>query len=275
MLDTRDEGAVRVLSLNRPEALNAFNGALFDALVEGLLTARDDDSVSVVVITGAGRAFTAGADLSEMGQKTAPPKHGFAGMVDTLIDYTKPVIAAINGAAIGVGGTICGPVDIVLMAESAKMRCPFAALGINPEAGSSITFPEMMGPQRAAWFLYSADTLSAQDCLHAGMALEVLPDDDFLDHVLERAGRLAAQAPNSLRETRALPDGAAQGGPAGRRAAAANEASRPHREQSGEPGGDRRLHGEAPAGLHRLRPRPSLRRLAGPERLEPRPAQWR
>ena len=204
MLDTRNEGAVRVLTLNRPEALNAFNGALFDALVEGLLDARDDDSVSVVVITGAGRAFTAGADLSEMGQKTAPPKHGFAGMVDTLIDYTKPVIVAVNGAAIGVGGTICGLVDIVLMADSAKMRCPFAALGINPEAGSSITFPEMMGPQRAAWFLYSADTLSAQDCLHAGMALEVLPDDGFLDHVLERAGRLAAQAPNSLRETRAL-----------------------------------------------------------------------
>ncbi|PWG73674.1 crotonase, partial [Enterococcus hirae] len=79
-----------------------------------------------------------------------PPKHGFAGLVDTLIDYNKPVIAAVNGAAIGVGGTLCGLVDIVFMAESAKMRCPFAALGINPEAGSSLTFPEMMGPQRAA-----------------------------------------------------------------------------------------------------------------------------
>jgi enoyl-CoA hydratase/carnithine racemase len=204
MLETRDEGAVRVLTLAREDALNAFNGALFDALVEGLQAAQADDGVSVVVITGKGRAFTAGADLSEMGQRTDPPKHGFAGLVDTLIDYTKPVIAAVNGAAIGVGGTLCGLVDIVFMAESAKMRCPFAALGINPEAGSSLTFPEMMGPQRAAWFLYSADTMSAQDCLHAGMALEVFGDDGFLDRVLERAGTLAAQAPNSLRETKEL-----------------------------------------------------------------------
>jgi enoyl-CoA hydratase/carnithine racemase len=204
MLETRDEGAVRVLTLAREDALNAFNGALFDALVEGLQAAQADDGVSVVVITGKGRAFTAGADLSEMGQRTDPPKHGFAGLVDTLIDYTKPVIAAVNGAAIGVGGTLCGLVDIVFMAESAKMRCPFAALGINPEAGSSLTFPEMMGPQRAAWFLYSADTMSAQDCLHAGMALEVFGDDGFLGRVLERAGTLAAQAPNSLRETKEL-----------------------------------------------------------------------
>lgn len=204
MLEIRNEGAVRVLALDRTDALNAFNGALFDALTEGLLAAQEDDSVSVVVITGNGRTFTAGADLNEMGSSAPKPRHGFGGMVDVLIDYTKPVIAGVNGAAIGVGGTICGLVDIVLMADSARMRCPFAALGINPEAGSSVTFPAMMGPQRAAWFLYSADTLSAQDALHAGIALEVLPDDEFMAHVLERAGRLAAQAPNSLRETKEL-----------------------------------------------------------------------
>ena len=204
MLEITDDGAVRVLALDRQEVLNAFNGPLFDALTEGLIAARDDDAVSVVVITGKGRAFTAGADLSEMGQKVERPKHGFAGMVDVLIDYTKPVIVAVNGTAVGVGGTILGLVDIVFMAESAKVRCPFAALGINPEAGSSLTFPAMMGPQKAAWFLYSAETLTAQDCLHAGMALEVLPDDQFIDHVLERARTLASKAPNSLRETKEL-----------------------------------------------------------------------
>jgi enoyl-CoA hydratase/carnithine racemase len=204
MLEITDDGAVRVLALDRPDVLNAFNGGLFDALVEGLLAAQDDDAVAVVVITGKGRAFTAGADLTEMGRRVEPPKHGFAGMVDLLLDYTKPVICAVNGTAVGVGGTILGLVDVVFMAESAKVRCPFAALGINPEAGSSITFPAMMGPQKAAWFLYSAETLSAQDCLHAGMALEVLPDDRFLEHVLDRARILAARAPNSLRETKEL-----------------------------------------------------------------------
>ncbi|MCC5871068.1 MAG: enoyl-CoA hydratase/isomerase family protein [Gammaproteobacteria bacterium] len=204
MLEIRDEGAVRVLTLAREKALNAFNGALFDALVEGLLEAQADDNVAVVVITGKGRAFTAGADLTEMGQKTAPPKHGFAGAVDLLIDYQKPVIAAVNGLAIGVGGTICGLVDIVYVAESARMRCPFTALGINPEAGSSLTFPQMMGPQRAAWFLYAADTLNARDCVEQGMALEVLGDEGFIDQVLERAATLAAQAPQALRETKEL-----------------------------------------------------------------------
>ena len=204
MLETSDHGPIRVLSLNRPEVLNAFNGPLFDALTEGLIAAAADDSVTVVVITGSGRAFTAGADLTEMGQRTEPPKHGFAGMVDLLIDYEKPVVVAVNGAAVGVGGTICGLVDMVFAAEGAKIRCPFAALGINPEAGSSMTFPALMGPQRAAWFLYSAEPMSAKAAMDAGLVLDVLPDEGFLDAVIDRVTTIAKQAPNSLRETKAL-----------------------------------------------------------------------
>jgi enoyl-CoA hydratase/carnithine racemase len=204
MIEITDDGAVRVLALNRPEVLNAFSGGLFDALVESLLEADADDSVSVVVITGAGRAFTAGADLSEMGQRAAPPKHGFAGLCETLIAYGKPVIVAANGASVGVGGTIMGLVDVVYVADSAKVRCPFAALGINPEAGSSLTFPALMGAQKAAWFLYSAEVLDAGACVEAGLALEQLPDEGFMDHVLQRARTLASKAPNSLRETKEL-----------------------------------------------------------------------
>ena len=192
MIETTDHGAIRVLALNREPQLNAFNGGLFDALVEGLQAAAEDGTVSVVVLTGKGRAFTAGADLTEMGQKTTPPKHGFPGLLECLIDYPKPIIAAVNGVAVGVGGTICGLVDMVFMAESAKMRCPFAALGINPEAASS------------AWFLYSAETLSAQEAKATGIALDVFPDEGFLETVLAKAEVLARQAPNSLQETKAL-----------------------------------------------------------------------
>jgi len=156
------------------------------------------------VLTGKGRAFTAGADLTEMGQKGTPPKHGFPGLLECLIDYPKPIIAAINGVAVGVGGTICGLVDIVFMAESAKMRCPFASLGINPEAASSLAFQQIMGPQRAAWFLYSAETLSAQEAKATGIALDVFPDEGFVETVLAKAEILARQAPNSLQETKAL-----------------------------------------------------------------------
>ena len=204
MVETTDHGAIRVLTLNREAQLNAFNGGLFDALVEGLQAAAEDGTVSVVVLTGKGRAFTAGADLTEMGQKTTPPKHGFPGLLECLIDYPKPIIAAVNGVAVGVGGTICGLVDMVFMAESAKMRCPFAALGINPEAASSLTFQQIMGPQRAAWFLYSAETLSAEDAKATGIALDVFPDEGFLETVLAKAKVLARQAPNSLQETKAL-----------------------------------------------------------------------
>ena len=122
MIEITDDGAVRVLALNRPEVLNAFNGGLFDALVESLLDADADESGSVVVITGAGRAFTAGADLSEMGKRAAQPKHGFAGLCETLIAYGKPVIVAANGASVGVGGTIMGLVDVVYVADSKRGR---------------------------------------------------------------------------------------------------------------------------------------------------------
>lgn len=205
MLEITDHDAVRVLALDRQESLNAFNGQLFDALVDGLIEARDEPSVRCVVITGKGRAFTAGADLSEMDRGSDyRPRHGFDGMVQTLLDYPKPVAAAVNGVGVGVGGTICGLVDFVFVAESARLRCPFAALGINPEAGSSYMFPVLMGWQKASWFLMSADYLSADDCVDSGLALKKLPDDGFLEAVVGELARVARNAPSSLRETKML-----------------------------------------------------------------------
>lgn len=205
MLETTDHGAVRVLALDRQDRMNAFNGPLFDALVDGLHQARDDASVRAVVITGKGRAFTAGADLSEMGQRTGyEPRHGFPGLVDTLLEYPKPVAAAVNGVGVGVGGTLCGLVDFVFVAESAGLRCPFAALGINPEAGSSYLFPLLMGWQRAHWFLLSAEYLDADQCVEAGLALRKFPDQAFLADVVGEMEKVARNAPSSLKETKAL-----------------------------------------------------------------------
>jgi enoyl-CoA hydratase/carnithine racemase len=205
VVEIEQHGAVRLLTLNRPDKLNAFNAQLYDDLTEALLDAGNDDAATVVVLTGAGRAFSAGADLSEMGRRAATtPKHGFAGLVDTLIDYSKPVVAAVNGPAIGIGATLCGLVDLVFMAEGATLRCPFAALGLNPEAGSSLTFPERMGPQQAAWLLYSAESMNAADCVASGFALRAFPNESFLSEVLTHATTIARQAPNTLRETKQL-----------------------------------------------------------------------
>jgi enoyl-CoA hydratase/carnithine racemase len=149
MISVSDNGAVRSLLLDRPEALNAFNSRMFDELTDALLLAADDDSVKVVVITGAGRAFSAGLDLSSVNAEAPAPKHGFPGLYEALLEFPKPILLAINGLGIGVGCTICGLVDMVFMAKSARLRCPFSALGLTAEAGSTITFPALLGHQAA------------------------------------------------------------------------------------------------------------------------------
>jgi len=198
------ENFVQLLTLNRPKALNAFNDALFDALAEALLAAADDDLVRVVVLTGNGRAFSAGADLSEMGQVREEPVHGFLGLFDILIDFPKPLIVAVNGLGVGIGATICGLADMTFMAESARLRCPFSALGLTAEAASTYTLPQIMGRQRASWFLLSAEWMSATECWEAGLALEVLTDDKLIPRAMEKARKLAALPLVSLMQTKSL-----------------------------------------------------------------------
>jgi enoyl-CoA hydratase/carnithine racemase len=160
MLHTEDSERVRVLTLYRPEALNAFNEELYDALTDALLAALADPAVAVVVLTGAGRAFCAGTDLLEMAQRATDPdfvpgRHGFIGLIDTLIAFDKPLLLAINGLGLGIGATMIGLSDLVFMSSTARLRCPFTDLAVAPEAASSYTFPTLLGRQRAAWALLS------------------------------------------------------------------------------------------------------------------------
>lgn len=185
---------VLLVTLNRPQQLNAFNGELFDALAQAFIDAAGDDGVRVLLLTGAGRAFTAGADLAEMGRPGKPPKHGFGGLCRAIVDFPKPFVLAVNGLGTGLGATICGLSDATYMAASARLRCPFSTLGLTAEAGSTFTFPLLMGRQRAAWFLMASEWLSAEDCLRAGLALEVVPDDVLLAHARSKAEQLAALA---------------------------------------------------------------------------------
>ena len=204
MLQTHNEGMVRVLTLDRPEALNAFNGALFDELTEGLLAAADDASVRVAIMTGTGRAFSAGLDLSEVGKETEPPVHGSAGLFEALIDFPKPLMLAINGLGVGFGATICGLADMAFMAQSARLRTPFTSLGLTGEAGSTTTFPNLLGHQAASWMLYSSAWLDAEACKSAGLVLDVFPDDRLAEEVMGRAQTIAAQPLSALLHTKAL-----------------------------------------------------------------------
>ena len=102
-----DDGGVRTLELNRPDALNAFSGLLMDELTDAFIDARVTTTVKAVILTGAGRAFSAGADLQEMGRNSYRPRHGFAGLLDAILDFPKPFLLAVNGLGVGVGATIC------------------------------------------------------------------------------------------------------------------------------------------------------------------------
>src|SRR6478609_8323150 len=136
MLQIDDRNRVRTITLDRPEALNAFNEALYDATTEALRGA------AVVLLTGNGRAFSAGTDLLEMHARATDPEfvpgtHGFLGLLDALVDFPKPLICAVNGLGLGIGATILGYADLAFMSTTARLKCPFTSLGVAPEAASS------------------------------------------------------------------------------------------------------------------------------------------
>ena len=203
-LNVRDEDGIRVVEMDRPKALNAFSTQLMDELAEVFLEATSDDDVRVLLLTGAGRAFSAGADLTEMGQAQRTPKHGFGGLLDAIIDFPKPFMVAVNGVGAGIGATICGLADMTFIAEGARLRCPFSALGLTAEAASTYMFPKLMGRQRASWFLLSAEWMSAEQCVESGLALELCSADALIPRALEQGSKLAKLPLASLMTTKAL-----------------------------------------------------------------------
>jgi enoyl-CoA hydratase/carnithine racemase len=200
---TTTQDRVRTLTLNRPEALNAFNEALYDATTEALNTAAGDPEVAVAVITGAGRAFCAGQDLTEMQARITDPgftpgRHGFPGLIDALAGFPKPLICAVNGVGVGLGTTILGYADLVFMSAAARLKCPFTDLGVAPEAASSYLLPQLVGRQNAAWMLMSSQWVDADEALRMGLAWRVCEPGDLLPEASRHAEILAAKPMSSL-----------------------------------------------------------------------------
>lgn len=203
MLTITDSERVRLLTLDRPDALNAFNEALYDAVSQALVDAGSDDSVAVVVITGSGRAFSAGQDLLEMGERISNPEfvegiYGFPGLIDQLAAFPKPLLLAINGLGLGIGATIIGFAELVFMSTDARLKCPFTSLGVAPEAASSLLFPKLLGHQNAAWVLLSAEWISAEEAERLGLVWKVTEPEELLDVTMAHAKKLAAMPISSL-----------------------------------------------------------------------------
>lgn len=205
VLKTEDVGRVRVLTFDRPDALNAFNNELFAAIRDGLVAAEEDDGVAVVVLTGKGRGFCAGQDLTEMLSPAADgQKHQFPSMLERLSAFTKPLIAAVNGMGVGIGMTMLAHCDMVMMSTEAKLRTPFPQLGLAPEAGSHVTFPERIGWQNAAYVLLSGRWFNAEECAEMGLAWAVFPPDQLLAGTMAVATEIAANPIPSLVATKRL-----------------------------------------------------------------------
>ena len=201
VLEITDVDRIRTITLNRPDALNAFNEALYDATTDALINAAADNSVAVVVITGTGRSFSAGTDVVEMAMRNTggveSGRHGFPGL-----DFPKPLICAVNGMALGIGATMLALSDLVFMSSEARVRCPFTALAVAPEAASSYTFPALIGRHNATWALMSSEWLSAQECLEMGITWKVCEPDALMEETMKHARVLASKSISSLVESK-------------------------------------------------------------------------
>lgn len=207
ILLSEDRDRVRTLTLNRPDALNSFDDALYSALSAALGEAAEDPGVAVVLLTGAGRAFSAGQDLTEMaslagagpGEGIFGEDYGFVKLVRALEAFDKPLVLAINGLGVGIGLTIIGYADLVLMSTKARLKTPFTSLGVAPEASSSYLLPQLVGRQNAAWILLSSEWVGAQEALEMGLVWRLAEPEDLLEEAHARAATLARLPISSLR----------------------------------------------------------------------------
>ena len=193
---------IATITLHRPDKMNAFTGRMMHEIMSALDSTDADDNVKVVIFTGAGRAYCAGADLSSGGEtfakggsdvqtKQGVPRDG-GGLVSLRIfNSLKPVIGAINGAAVGVGVTMTLPMDIRLASESAKFGFVFAKRGIIPEACSSYFLPRLVGIQQATEWVYTGRVFSADEALAGGLVRSVHAPEELLPAAHELAREIA------------------------------------------------------------------------------------
>ncbi len=189
--------------IDRPRSKNAFTAAMWSAGADALDQFAADAGVAAVLLTAAGDVFCAGADLTDFrpGEDAGRPFHSF---ITALDRFPKPLVAAVNGAAVGAGFTMLCYADIVLAAERARFRAPFVGMGLTPEAGSSQLLPARLGWQATARAFFTGGWLGADEARARGFVLEVLPDDVLAGRAHELAQEIAAHPVEALVETKRL-----------------------------------------------------------------------
>jgi enoyl-CoA hydratase/carnithine racemase len=198
------EGRILTLTLNRPERKNALTHAMYAALADGLEQAGSDPAVRAVVFKAHGDAFTAGNDLGDFAAGMPEGELPVTRFLRALRDLDKPVIAGVNGTAVGVGLTMLLHCDLAFAAETASFRAPFAQIGLVPEAASSLLLPASVGIAWANDILIAGRTLSASEALAAGLVSRVVPREELDRLVADTSSSVAALAPSAVRGTKQL-----------------------------------------------------------------------
>ena len=202
----RLEGGVLTLTLNRPERLNALNGALIEGLLAGIKRAGTEPECRAVLITGAGRGFCAGADLANRAfapgdarpDLGAALENGLNPIIRGIRNLPKPVVCAVNGPAAGAGANIALACDIVLAAKSAQFLQAFARIGLIPDAGGTFVLPRLIGDARARALMMLAEPIAAEQAQAIGMIYRAVDDEDLMGEAHTVAERLAAGPTHAL-----------------------------------------------------------------------------
>lgn len=197
---------VLTLTLNRPDKKNALTREMYAALASGLKEADADDSIRALIIQGSANCFTSGNDVSDfVNEAPGGPDSPVYDFLKAICHATKPVIAAVNGPAVGVGTTLLLHCDLVFTATNARLRMPFVNLGLCPEAGSSYLPPRLLGHLRAAELLLLGEEISGARAAEIGLANRALePGQPVLDAAREAALRIAALPPGSVQLSKRL-----------------------------------------------------------------------
>ncbi len=219
-------GPILDVEFARREKKNAITAAMYAALTKAFTDAGVDDRVSVVLLHGQADLFTSGNDLADFRTPDARKEGHGHHFLHAIASCQKPIVAAVGGAAIGIGTTMLMHCDLVIASDEARFRLPFVPLGISPEAGSSMLLPLLAGPRLAAELMLLGDFFNAETARQAGIVNRVVPAAELLEVAQGFAERLAAQPAQALQTTKMLLKR-----PAGRTAIEAIEEERPHFER--------------------------------------------
>jgi 2-(1,2-epoxy-1,2-dihydrophenyl)acetyl-CoA isomerase len=206
----REEG-VAFITLNRPNVLNALNETMRDELIHALKETEEDDDIRVVILTGRGRAFCAGADLNRFVEIQESDKDhkkktrfGSLDLPRAFIQYPKPIIAAINGAAYGFGFTVTLTCDIRLASERAKFSCAFVRIGVTPEFCSTYFLPRLIGYGKAAELIFTARPFDAHEALEIGAVNQVFPHHRLIPEAKKMAKQIASMPPTGVQKSKEI-----------------------------------------------------------------------